>query len=79
MGWRFVKNEQKVENDPSTHLRPINEAERNGCKNHLLVETPLVILSAYTALKGYRCAYGRVPVDNARLIVEALEKAETDK
>lgn len=42
----------------------------------LLKRVACAAVSAYIALKGYQCVYGRVLIENARLIVEAIERAE---
>lgn len=57
-------------------LWPISEAERAKCKNRVFVDLVGIGISAYIARKGCQCVYGRVSAENARLIVEAIEKAE---
>ena len=40
----------------------------------LLTRVACAAVSAYIARKGYQCVYGRVPIENGRLIVDAIEK-----
>ncbi len=50
--------------------------ERAGYLIPVLLELGGTIGSCYMALRGYQCPYGSVSVENARLILEDLKKAE---
>lgn len=61
---------------PVSTYRDTTAEERSGYWLPVLLELGGSVGFCYMALRGYQCAYGSVPVENARLILEALKKAE---
>jgi hypothetical protein len=82
--WKNPSGPQYDDNDPEWFnkapagysYRDNTDEERNGYLLSAVQMAAAAVFSGYMAFRGYRCINGRVPVENAGLIVEELKKAE---
>ncbi len=67
---------KQAQGHPGVRFHDTTSEERLACAISAAIGLGFFSGFCYMALRGYQCAYGSVAVENARLILEDLKKAE---